>query len=57
MNSIVRLCHLRPSYFSRLFRHDLGENFISYVDRLKVQWAKELPRSANESVKVRSPLI
>ena len=48
--AIARAVNLSPSYFSRLFRRDLGENFISYVNRLKVQWAKELLRSTNESV-------
>ena len=43
MNDMARLCHLSPSYFSRLFRREMGENFINYVNRIKVQWAKERP--------------
>lgn len=50
MNEMARLCHLSPSYFSRLFRRELGENFISYVNRQKVQWAKERLREGNDSV-------
>ena len=50
MNDMARLCHLRPSYFSRLFRREMGENFINYVNRIKVQWAKERLRSSNDSV-------
>ena len=29
MNDMARLCHLSPSYFSRLFRREMGENFIN----------------------------
>ena len=50
MNNMARLCHLSPSYFSRLFRREMGENFINYVNRIKVQWAKERLRSSNDSV-------
>ena len=50
MKDMARLCHLSPSYFSRLFRREMGENFINYVNRIKVQWAKERLRSSNDSV-------
>ena len=50
MNDMARLCHLSPSYFSRLFRREMGENFINYVNRIKVQWAKERLRNSNDSV-------
>ena len=50
MNDMAKLCHLSPSYFSRLFRRELGENFINYVNRQKIQWAKERLRSSNDSV-------
>ncbi len=50
MNNMAQLCHLSPSYFSRLFRRELGENFINYVNRQKVQWAKERLRETNDSV-------
>ena len=50
MTEMARLCHMSPSYFSRLFRRELGENFITYVNRQKVQWAKEKLRSTNDSV-------
>ena len=50
MNDMARLCHLSPSYFSRLFRREMGENFINYVNRIKVQWAKVRLRSSNDSV-------
>lgn len=50
MNDMAKLCHLSPSYFSRLFRRELGENFINYVNRKKMQWAKQRLRGSNDSV-------
>ncbi len=50
MSSMAELCHLSPSYFSRLFRREVGENFITYVNRKKVQWAKERLRGGKESI-------
>ena len=42
MNQMAKLCHLSPSYFSRLFLRELGENYTDYLHRTKVGWAKEL---------------
>lgn len=50
MNDMARLCHLSPSYFSRLFRREMGENYINYVNRKKVEWAKERLRNGNDSI-------
>jgi YesN/AraC family two-component response regulator len=36
------LCHLSPSYFSRLFAKETGENFTTYLAKLKIKWAKQL---------------
>lgn len=40
--SMAELCHVSPSYFSRLFTKETGENFSSYLARLKIKWAKQL---------------
>ena len=50
MNGMAELCHLSPSYFSRLFRRETGESFISYVNRRKVEWAMERLRGSSDSV-------
>lgn len=52
LNSMANLCHLSPSYFSRVFQRDVGENFNEYVNRFKVQAAKEMIRNTNQSVSV-----
>ncbi|UQZ32693.1 transcriptional regulator [Paenibacillus sp. PK3_47] len=42
LTHMAGLCHVSPSYFSRLFAKETGENFTAYLSRLKVQWAKQL---------------
>lgn len=50
MNAMANLCHLSPSYFSRLFKRETGENFREYVNQLKIQKSKEMMRNTNQSV-------
>lgn len=50
MRDMADLCHLSHSYFSRLFVRELGENFLSYVNRQKIQLAKRMLRETNLSV-------
>jgi ligand-binding sensor protein/AraC-like DNA-binding protein len=42
LKQAAELCHLSPSYFSRLFAKETSENFTVYLARLKVKWAKKL---------------
>ncbi|GGG03216.1 AraC family transcriptional regulator [Paenibacillus albidus] len=42
LTHMAELCHLSPSYFSRLFAKETGENFTGYLARLKMKWAKQL---------------
>lgn len=50
MNEMADLCHLSPSYFSRLFHREVGESFTSYVNRQKVQLAKRQLRETSKSI-------
>lgn len=50
MKEMAELCHLSESYFSRLFTKEMGENFISYVNRKKIDQAKELLRDSNRNI-------
>lgn len=50
MQSMAELCHLSPSYFCRVFSRDVGENFINYINRQKVELSKTLLRDTNQSV-------
>ncbi len=50
MQDMAELCHLSPSYFSRLFLRESGENFIDYVNRRKIESAKNMLKSTSFSV-------
>ncbi len=42
LQDMAGLCHVSPSYFSRVFTRETGENFSVFVPRLKIEWAKQL---------------
>lgn len=50
MKEMADLCHLSPSYFSRLFHREAGEGFTTYVNRRKVELAKQELRSTAKSI-------
>lgn len=43
-------CHISPSYFSRVFLKETGENFTNYLSKLKILWAKELLETTDMSI-------
>ena len=47
---MARLCHLSPSYFSRLWADETKESFSQYIVRLKIEWAKRLLEDTEQSV-------
>lgn len=49
--------HLNPSYFSRLFKKETGENFIEYVTRIKMEKAKELLIESNKTIETISQML
>lgn len=50
MNEMAELCHLSPSYFSRLFTREIGESFTNYVNRQKIEIAKQQLRHTSKSI-------
>ena len=50
MKEMANLCHLSPSYFSRLFNRETGETFVNYINRQKIELAKVQLRGTNKSV-------
>lgn len=42
LKKMAELCHISPSYFSRLFAKEIGESYSGYVSRLKIGWARQL---------------
>ncbi len=50
LESISAVCHISPSYFSKLFSQEMGENFSTYMLRVRINCAKELLASTEGSV-------
>lgn len=50
LNIASDLCHISPSYFSRIFSKEIGQNYSSYTSSLKIEWAKELLESTNMTI-------
>ncbi|NQX67805.1 helix-turn-helix domain-containing protein [Paenibacillus alba] len=50
LDEVSEQLFLNPSYFSRLFKKETGETFIEYVNRMKVERAKELLDQTNLAV-------
>ncbi|WEK55053.1 MAG: response regulator [Candidatus Cohnella colombiensis] len=50
LEEVADLLHLNPSYFSRLYKKETGENFIEFVTRLKMEKAKELIVDSDRTV-------
>jgi ligand-binding sensor protein/AraC-like DNA-binding protein len=42
MRDMAKLCHICPSYFSKLFKKETKENYSSYLLKMRVEWAKSL---------------
>ncbi len=47
---MAELCHLSPSYFSRLFTQEQGVSFSQYIAAKKIAWARELLEETDDSV-------
>lgn len=50
IEEMSQLSGLSPSYFSRTFRKTMDENFVSYVNRIKVEKAVEMLKTGNKSI-------
>ncbi|CAM4474877.1 PocR ligand-binding domain-containing protein [Paenibacillus typhae] len=47
---LARQCHISPSYFSRIFTRETGENYSAFAPRLKIEWAKQLLKATEQPV-------
>lgn len=45
LNEIARAVHLSPSYLSRIFKQETGSTFNEYLNRVRINRAKELMQS------------
>ncbi|MDF2984669.1 MAG: hypothetical protein K0R50_179 [Eubacterium sp.] len=51
LEDVSREVNLSPHYFSKLFKDEMGENFIDYLTTLRINTAKEIMKSSLMSVK------
>lgn len=47
LDDMAYRCNISPSYFSRLFKRELGLTYSSYISKVKVKQAKELLESTD----------
>ncbi|MBO3444867.1 PocR ligand-binding domain-containing protein [Clostridium sp. CCUG 7971] len=50
VEKMAKICHISPSYFSRLFSKEMGDNFSNYISRLKIEWSKSMLEETEISV-------
>ena len=46
LDDVSKEVNVSPYYFSKLFKEEVGENFIEYLTRLRIECSKELLRRA-----------
>jgi ligand-binding sensor protein/AraC-like DNA-binding protein len=42
LHEMARLCHVSPSYFSRVFHRETGETYSAFLLRKRVEWGRDL---------------
>lgn len=57
LGEVAAHLHLNPSYFSRLYKQETGENFIDFVNNTKMERAKEILDSSNKSAEEISEML
>ena len=51
LEDVSGMVNISSYYFSKVFKEELGENFIDYLTNLRIEKAKELLRSTDKSMK------
>lgn len=47
LEDVARRAYLSPTYFSRVFKEEIGESFTAYLNRIRIEHSKELLRHKN----------
>lgn len=50
LNAIADRVNMNPSYFSRLFKKKTGENISQYIQKVRIEKAKEMIESGNRKI-------
>jgi two-component system response regulator YesN len=51
LDDVSKEVNVSPYYFSKLFKEEVGENFIEYLTKIRIGKAKEMLAKGSESVK------
>jgi len=51
LDEVSRMVDISPYYFSKLFKQEVGENFIEYLTRTRIRHARKLLESPANSIK------
>lgn len=51
-DDVASAVSLNPSYFSKFFKEQMGESFVSYLRRIRLEQAKMILENTNETIKV-----
>ena len=57
LSQMAMLCHLSPSYFSRLFLREFGQSYSSYLLQSRIKWAKELLMTTDKDINEIATLV
>ncbi|QGS69960.1 AraC family transcriptional regulator [Oceanobacillus sp. 143] len=57
LKNVAEFLHLNSSYFSRLYKQETNENFIDFVNKSKMEKAKELIDSSNVTIENISEML
>lgn len=52
LDDLAEVMSMNPSYFSRFFKNKMGENFVDYLTRVRIQFAMEQLRLTSHSIDV-----
>lgn len=50
LDEMASLCNISTSYFSKLFKKDIGDKFANYINKVRVKTAKELLETTDMSI-------
>lgn len=51
LDDISRYCNISTYYFSKLFKQETGENYVEYLNRIRIENAKKMMNESDKSMK------